>query len=91
MLYNRLSLNNFAHWITRRGFENAKGQTDAPITQRFTKREILEMCFNFHSCNISVEYLFGAGWRKFYDFVPKRIYHFLSKWIGWHLVIYLQK
>ncbi len=91
MLYNKLSLNNFTHWITRRGFENAKGQTDAPVTQRFTIREILAMCSNFHSCNISVEYLFGAGWGKFYDFMPKHIYRFLSRRIGWHLVVYLQK
>jgi ubiquinone/menaquinone biosynthesis C-methylase UbiE len=91
MLYNKLSLNNFVHWITRRGFENAKGQADAPITQRFTKREILATCSDFHSCNVSIEYLFGAGWGKFYNYIPKRIYHFLSKWIGWHLVIYLQK
>jgi hypothetical protein len=49
------------------------------------------MCAYFSYCHIETEYLYGAGWGRVYDFTPKPIYHFLSKLIGWHLVIYLKK
>ncbi len=91
MLYNKWSLNNFAHWITRKGFENVKHGPDSPITYRFSKNEVREMCSDFGSCEIKIEYLFGAGWGKFYDITPKPLYLFLSRLIGWHLLIYLQK
>ncbi len=91
MLYNKWSLNNFAHWITGKGFENVKEEPDSPVTYRFTKNEVQKMCPNFCSCDITIEYLFGAGWGKFYDIIPKPVYLLLSKLIGWHLIIYLQK
>ena len=91
MLYNKWSLNNFAHLITGRGFENVKKGADSPVTHRFGKSEIEKMCLDFSFCDIKTEYLFGAGWGKVYDFVPKSLYHFLSKVIGWHLVVYLRK
>lgn len=91
MLYHKWSLNNFAHWISRKGFENVKEGDDSPITYRFSKGEVKKMCSNFSACNIQTKYLFGAGWGKVYNIVPKSIYLLLSKLIGWHLVIYLQK
>jgi hypothetical protein len=91
MLYNKWSLNNLAHWLTKRGFENVKDERDTPITYRFSRRRIKEMCHDFSVCDIHTEYLFGAGWGRVYDLTPKHIYRFLSKVMGWHLVIYLQK
>jgi ubiquinone/menaquinone biosynthesis C-methylase UbiE len=91
MLYHKRSLNNFAHWVTGKGFENAKGGIDAPVTTRYKKDEVHNMCSDFSSCDIKIEYLFGAGWGKIYNIVPKHAYTILSKLVGWHLVIYLQK
>jgi SAM-dependent methyltransferase len=91
MLYHKWSLNNLAHWITGRGFENVKGGKDSPVTYRFSKRDVCNMCADFSSCKIKVEYLFGAGWGKIYSIVPQLIYLLLSKLVGWHIVIYLEK
>jgi len=91
MLYNKWSLNNFVHWISGRGFENARGDVDAPVTHRFSKRDIRKMCARFSKCKIEKEYLCGAGWNKVYDFIPVPIYRILSKLMGWHLVVYLEK
>jgi len=91
MLYNKLSLNNLAHLITGRGFENVKEGADSPVTNRFSKAEVENMCSDFSHCDIKTEYLYGAGWGRVYDFTPKPIYHILSRLIGWHLVVYLKK
>lgn len=91
MLYHKWSLNNFVHCITRRGFENVKGSQDTPVTRRFSRKEVQELCSEFRQSAISCEYLYGAGWGKVYDRTPMWIYSTLSKWIGWHLVIYLKK
>jgi ubiquinone/menaquinone biosynthesis C-methylase UbiE len=95
MLYNRNSLNNFVHWITRRGFENAvkrdQANSDAPVTYRFTRKKVSNMCSVFTKCEICTEYLYGAGWSRIYGKVPRPIYEKLSKIWGWHLVAYLEK
>lgn len=91
MLYHKWSLNNLAHFITGKGYENAKGGDDSPVTYRFTKHEVRDMCKNYKECNINIEYLFGAGWRFAYDIIPKKLYHALSKIFGWHLIVYLKK
>ncbi len=91
MLYHKWSLNNFVHWILQRGFENAREGPDSPVTYRFSRQEVRKMCTAFTSCRIEIEYLFGAGWGKVYAVIPKPIYFFLSKRIGWHLIIYLRK
>lgn len=91
MLYHRRSLNNFIHWITRKGFENYKDEEDAPLTQRLTKKDVKEMCSRFRVCNIQTEYLYGAGYKQVYDYTPKILFNILSKIVGWHLVIYLEK
>lgn len=91
MLYHKNSLNNFVHWITRRGFENVVNTEDAPITQRFTKKDVRSMCSQFRVCNIRTEYLYGVGYKFIYDYTPRILFNILSKIIGWHLVIYLKK
>ena len=91
MLYHKRSLNNLVHWVTRKGFENYKDEEDAPITQRFTKKEVKEICSLFRICNIQIEYLYGAGYKQVYDYTPKIFFNVLSKIVGWHLVIYLEK
>ena len=91
MLYHKWSLNNFAHWILRKGFENVKNGNDTPVTYRFSKNEVQKMCSDFSTCEICTEYLYGAGWGKIYNITPKPIYLLLSNLIGWHLVIYVKK
>ena len=91
MLYNKWSLNNLAHYITRKGFENVKGGIDSPITYRFSTNEVRRMCLPFKSCNVRTEYLFGAGWGIMYDLFPKRLYFMLSRLFGWHLIVELKK
>ncbi|HET6460294.1 MAG TPA: class I SAM-dependent methyltransferase [Syntrophales bacterium] len=91
MLYHKWSLNNLVHWILQRGFENAREGPDSPVTHRFSRQEVRKMCGAFTSCRIEIEYLFGAGWGKVYDLIPRSIYFSLSRRIGWHLVLYLEK
>jgi ubiquinone/menaquinone biosynthesis C-methylase UbiE len=91
MLYHAHSLNNFAHWLLNRGFENSKGGQDAPVTSRFSKKEVRKMCRRFKSCRIETQYVYGHGWGRIYDFTPQPIYEILSKLFGWHLVVYLEK
>ena len=91
MLYHKWSLNNLVHWILQRGFENAREGPDSPVTHRFSRQEVRKMCAAFTSCRIEIEYLFGAGWGKVYDLIPRSIYFSLSRRIGWHLVLYLEK
>lgn len=91
MLYHKRSLNNFVHWVTRKGFENFSSEDDAPITQRFTKKRVRSMCYHFRVCNIATEYLYGAGYKFIYDYTPRFLFNILSKLVGWHLVIYIEK
>ena len=96
MLYHRHSLNNLVHGVTGKGFENARQEAgketaDAPVTQRFSKSEVRRMCSAFRHTRICTEYAYGAGWGKVYQLTPKPVYDLLSKVLGWHLVIYLQK
>jgi len=91
MLYHKKSLNNFVHWVTRKGFENFNSEDDAPITQRFTKKDVRSMCSHFRVCNIRTEYLYGVGYKFIYDYTPRVLFNILSKIFGWHLVIYLAK
>jgi len=91
MLYHKWSLNNLVHCLLKEGFENVKNNIDTPITYRFSKNEVRNMCSDFKSCNIKTEYLYGPGWGRIYNVTPKPLYLALSKIMGWHLVVYLQK
>ena len=91
MLYHKWSLNNIVHCILKKGFENVKNGIDTPITYRFSKSEVRNMCSDFRSCHIKTEYLYGPGWGGMYNFTPKPLYLALSKILGWHLVVYLKK
>jgi hypothetical protein len=77
--------------VLKRGFENVKNGIDTPITYRFSKNEVRNMCSDFKSCHIKTEYLYGPGWGRIYNATPKPLYFALSKIAGWHLVIYLTK
>lgn len=95
MLYSKYSLNNFAHFITRKPYENPKGLTsvspDAHFVYRYSRSDIINMCKKFSKINLNKEYIYGAGWGKIYDLTPKFIYYPLSKLLGWHWIIYLVK
>lgn len=95
MLYHRHSLNNFIHWLLRYPFENPKdrrpGARDAPVTSRFTRGEVRAMCSAFKTVRIETEYAYGAGYGRLYDWTPKPLYRALSKLLGWHLLVFLEK
>jgi len=91
MLYHKWSLNNLVHCLLKEGFENVKNNIDTPITYRFSKNEVRNMCSDFKSCNIKTEYLYGPGWGRIYNVTSKPLYLALSKIMGWHFVVYLQK
>lgn len=95
MLYNKYSLNNLVHIVLRHPFENPKCSNavanDSPVTYRFSKSAVRRMCSRFSSISIQAEYLFGAGWGKSFDVMPKILYRLLSKLVGWHLLVFLEK
>ncbi len=95
MLYAKYSINNLAHILLRRPYENPRGDNpiarDAHFVYKYSKSEIRKMFKNFRSVTIEKEYLFGAGWEKIYDLIPKPIYMVLSKIVGWHFLIFFEK
>ncbi|MBI5014767.1 MAG: class I SAM-dependent methyltransferase [Deltaproteobacteria bacterium] len=95
MLYHRDSLNNLVHALLRVSFENPKGSravaADAPVTQRFSRAEVRRMTRCFSSVRVDTEYLYGVGYGRLFDWTPAFLYRPLSKLIGWHLLVFLQK
>ncbi|MFH1722905.1 MAG: class I SAM-dependent methyltransferase [Candidatus Altiarchaeota archaeon] len=90
MLYNSISLNRFAHWVTGIGFDGSKNDP-CPIERSYTKSEVMAMLSFFERIDISVDYLFGTGWGKANLFFPKVLHRTLGKIIGWHLIIEAEK
>ena len=89
MLYNRHSLNELIHQITRIPFEEK--HEICPVVRRFTKNETRRMFRRFTHLTQSFEYVFGEGYGKVYKYTPKFLYHFMSRTVGWHIMITAQK
>ncbi len=85
MLYNRHSLNEIVHRILRVPFEEKDEQ--CPVVRRYTVKEIHTMFKQFSDVNVDVDYLYGEGYGVFFRLTPIWLYKFLSKYIGWHLMI----
>lgn len=85
MLYNRHSLNEVVHRITRIPFE----EKDAvcPVVRRFSIPETRKLFRKFSSVEINKEYLFGEGYGKLFWLTPSWIYKPMSSLVGWHLMI----
>lgn len=89
MLYNRHSLNELVHRMTRVPFED-KDEL-CPVVRRYTVKEIKRIFSSFGDVNVKKDFLFGEGYGLLFQLLPKPIYHILSKWIGWHLMITAKK
>ncbi len=95
MLYHKHSLNNLVHMLLRIPYDNPKNPRpfakDANYVFRFSKSQVRKMFSRFSKVDISIEYVYGAGWEPVYSWTPKSLYRFLSKTVGWHLVISAEK
>ncbi len=85
MLYNRHSLNEVIHRITRIPFEEK--DTVCPVVRRFSTKETGKLFRKFSSLKIKKEYLYGEGYGKIFWLTPLWIYKPMSSLIGWHLMI----
>lgn len=92
MLYSRISLNYFVHWMLRKPYENHREDgTDAPVTRAYTKRELRDLFCKFSESSFRKRYLFGAGYRPIANFVPTFVNDLLGRAIGWHWLIGARK
>lgn len=89
MLYNRHSLNEMVHRITRIPFEER--DHICPVVRRFSKKEIFHLFRSFSHITIEKEYLFGEGYGTIFRLIPRFLYLFLSHRIGWHWMIRAKK
>jgi ubiquinone/menaquinone biosynthesis C-methylase UbiE len=85
MLYHRNSLNELVHRILRVPFEE-KDEL-CPVVRRYNRKEIRDMFNQFQQVHVRVDYLYGEGYGLLFHLTPKWFYNFLSKYIGWHLMI----
>lgn len=87
MLYNKMSLNWLAHWITRTSFDAGVRGERCPLEKAYKCREVKELFKKFLETRISVEYLFGTGWGIINKFIPAKLHRMLGEKIGWHIMI----
>ena len=85
MLYNRHSINELIHRITRIPFED-KHET-CPVVRRFTYREIYKIFGKFSNVIIKRDFVYGEGYGNVFKLTPRPLYKILSKYFGWHLMI----
>jgi len=85
MLYNRISLNELIHRITRIPFEEKSKL--CPVVRRYSKTEIKDLFHDFSSVDIQLEYVYGEGYGKIFRFTPRWLYKILSHYLGWHIMI----
>ncbi|MGB1109005.1 MAG: class I SAM-dependent methyltransferase [Gammaproteobacteria bacterium] len=89
MLYNRHSLNEFVHRLTRIPFEDADEL--CPVVRRFTRAEVREMFSQFAEVEIHKDFVFGEGYGMVFKLTPAPLYRLLSRTLGWHLMIQARK
>jgi len=89
MLYNRHSLNEIVHRLTRIPFEDR--DEVCPVVRRFTKNEVKQLFYQFNSIELKLEYLFGEGYGSLFHLIPRPLYLALSHTIGWHIMITAKK
>ena len=85
MLYHRHSLNEFAHRLLRVPFEERDEL--CPIVRRFTIGEVRKMFAQFIHVDVHPDFVFGEGYGRLFRWMPQWLYRWLSRRIGWHLMI----
>jgi ubiquinone/menaquinone biosynthesis C-methylase UbiE len=89
MLYHRHSLNELVHRVLHVPFEDR--DEICPVVRRFTVTEAYRLFRNFRETKINIEYIYGEGYGHLFSLTPRRLYDFLSKRWGWHLMIVATK
>jgi ubiquinone/menaquinone biosynthesis C-methylase UbiE len=85
MLYHRHSLNELIHRITRIPFEDKN--ESCPVVRRYSRAEIHALFHKFSKVDLEIDYLYGEGYGIIFRLTPRWLYDFLSKFIGWHILI----
>ena len=86
MLYNTYSLNYVAHAITGIPFDGSKDDP-CPVEKSYPPAEAKAFFKNYTSTEVKVDYLFGYGWGRVADVMPKSVHRALGRVMGWHLMI----
>lgn len=89
MLYNRHSINELVHRITKVPFEH-KNEL-CPVVRRYSTNEIQKIFSSFNEVTIRKDFAYGEGYGKIFKLTPSFLYELLSKWWGWHLMITARK
>lgn len=85
MLYHRHSLNEAVHRLVRVPFEERDEL--CPVVRRFTASEIRAMFAQFAQIELHSDFVFGEGYGPLFRWTPLPLYRWLSRWMGWHLMI----
>jgi ubiquinone/menaquinone biosynthesis C-methylase UbiE len=85
MLYNRHSLNELVHRLSRVPFEDRNEL--CPVVRRFTRAEVRAMFAPFSSLSIGKDFVYGEGYGALFRLTPGPVYRALSRTVGWHLMI----
>lgn len=85
MLYHRHSLNEVVHRLLRVPFEERDEL--CPVVRRYTVNEIREMFTQFTKVEVRPDFVFGEGYGSLFRWTPRPVYRFLSRYLGWHLMI----
>jgi ubiquinone/menaquinone biosynthesis C-methylase UbiE len=85
MLYHRISLNEIVHRILRVPFEE-KDEL-CPVVRRYSHKEVKRMFSEFKDIDIHIDYLYGEGYGVLFRLTPRWLYKYLSRYIGWHMMI----
>jgi ubiquinone/menaquinone biosynthesis C-methylase UbiE len=85
MLYHRHSLNEAVHRLLRVPFEERDEL--CPVVRRFTVDEVDSMFARFSHIDVHADFVFGEGYGRLFKWTPLPIYRFLSRRVGWHLMI----
>ena len=85
MLYHRHSLNEAVHRLLRVPFEERDEL--CPVVRRFTVGEVRAMFARFKHLDVHSDFVFGEGYGRLFQWTPRWLYRFLSRRVGWHLMI----
>jgi ubiquinone/menaquinone biosynthesis C-methylase UbiE len=85
MLYHRRSLNEVVHRLLRVPFEERDEL--CPVVRRFSIDEVHAMFASFSQVDVHSDFVFGEGYGRLFRWTPQWLYRWLSRRIGWHLMI----
>lgn len=85
MLYHRRSLNELVHRLLRVPFEERDEL--CPVVRRFTRSEVRRMFSGFRSVEVHSDFVYGEGYGALFRLTPRFVYRWLSRMVGWHLMI----